>query len=131
MSFTEHEHREAMEEYARTILAGNHARSMFAIGAARWPGISKLVEEAGEVVQVCGKLLGSFGHPMHFEGSDLRRRLESELGDLLAAIDFVLENNSELSWTSIVLRRREKLDLFRKWHADRRKEEEADANHQG
>ena len=124
MSFTEAEYREAREERERAILAGNHARSMFAIGAATWGGISKLTEECGEVVQVCGKLLGSFGNPMHFDGTDLRDRLESELGDLLAAIDFVLfVNVGRLDAARVEARRRVKLATFMEWHSKRRKEE--------
>jgi hypothetical protein len=52
---------------------------MFAIGDKEWPGISKLVEEAGEVGQVCGKLIGSGGETAHFDGSNLRARLSEEL----------------------------------------------------
>jgi NTP pyrophosphatase (non-canonical NTP hydrolase) len=90
---------------------------LFAIGADKWPGLSKLVEEAGEVLQVCGKLMGTFGSSDHWDGSDLKERLEQELGDLLAAIDFVLEANKEvLNSVRIGERRREKLKLFRDWH---------------
>lgn len=32
---------------------------MFAIGDKEWPGISKLIEEAGEVLQICGKAHGN------------------------------------------------------------------------
>ena len=41
---------------------------MFAIGDKKWPGISKLVEEAGEVTQVAGKLMGSGGDILHWDG---------------------------------------------------------------
>ncbi len=41
----------------------------FSIGSDIWPGISKLIEEAAEVGQVCGKLIGSGGghvlDPLH------------------------------------------------------------------
>lgn len=66
---------------------------MFAIGDERWPGISKLVEESGEVLQVCGKLVWTHGDVTHFDGSNLKSRLETELGDLLAAIAFVIAKN--------------------------------------
>ena len=55
---------------------------VFAIGALVWPGISKLLEEAGEVVQVGGKLLGTDGAEGHWDGSNLRTRLEDEIAEL-------------------------------------------------
>jgi hypothetical protein len=92
-------------------------RTPFSIGAAVWPGVSKLIEEAGEVQQVCGKLLGTGGTRMHWDGSDLRVRLEEELSDLAAAGEFVIETNG-LDRTRISKRAKEKLALFRKWHED-------------
>lgn len=88
---------------------------MFAIGNSEWPGISKLTEEAGEVLQVCGKLIGTMGNVKHFDGSDLRTRLESELGDLLAAIDFVIEQNG-LDKDMISVQHSIKSKLFLEWH---------------
>jgi NTP pyrophosphatase (non-canonical NTP hydrolase) len=55
---------------------------MFAIGDNEWAGLSKLIEEAGEVIQVGGKLMGSRGDTNHWSG-DLREKLVEELGDLL------------------------------------------------
>ena len=71
-------------------------------------------EESGEVLEVCGKLMGS-GGPDHWTG-DLKPRLESELGDLLAAVDFVLAVNPQLDSDVVENRRREKLSLFHRWH---------------
>jgi NTP pyrophosphatase (non-canonical NTP hydrolase) len=90
---------------------------MFAIGDKVWPGISKLTEECGEVIQVCGKLMGSRGSVKHWDGTNLRSRLQDELGDLLAAIDFVTAH-CELDERGIIERRVKKRDLFNKWHAD-------------
>lgn len=91
---------------------------MFAIGASRWAGISKLVEEAGEVGQVCGKLIATYGEIQHWDGSCLRDRLEEEMGDVLAAIDFVLAVNplEGLRREVVEARRAQKLALFWKWH---------------
>ena len=89
--------------------------SRFHIGAAEWPGISKLIEESGEVQQVCGKLIASEGKKEHWDGTDLKCRLEEELGDLLAAIDFVM-TECGLSDDRILFRCQEKTALFRKWH---------------
>lgn len=88
----------------------------FSIGSSVWPGISKLIEECGEVTQVAGKLMGSKGDPAHWDGSDLKKRLESELGDLLAAVSFV-ETHCRLDLVAISDRRKEKRALFEQWHA--------------
>lgn len=88
---------------------------MFAIGDRRWPGISKLVEECGEVIQVCGKLMGKRGNVEHWSG-DMREKLHEELGDLMAAIAFVTEHCG-LDQTLIAKRASEKLKTFKKWHA--------------
>jgi NTP pyrophosphatase (non-canonical NTP hydrolase) len=93
---------------------------MFAIGDKEWPGVSKLIEEAGEVAQVCGKLLGTRGERIHFDGSDLRARLGEELADLLAAIFFVIEEN-DLDAGAIDVRAVQKLATFNRWHCDEAK----------
>ena len=88
---------------------------MFAIGDVEWPGISKLLEEAGEVSQVCGKLMGSHGDIDHWDGTDLRSRLIEELADLKAAIEFVVVHN-KLDATVLNERVISKIHLFEKWH---------------
>ena len=55
----------------------------FYIGARLWPGISKLVEECGEVGQVCGKIIGT-------AGLDFRAVLQDKIADALAVIDYVI-----------------------------------------
>lgn len=60
---------------------------MFAIGSAKWPGLSKLAEEAGEVIQVIAL-------SPDLKASNYRLRLIEELGDVLAACDFVSEANA-------------------------------------
>lgn len=89
----------------------------FSIGSTTWPGISKLIEEAGEVQQVCGKLIGSGGEVTHWDGTMLDSRLEDELGDLLAAIHFVCHANG-LDSVRIHGRSTKKLALFHKWHSE-------------
>jgi hypothetical protein len=44
----------------------------YSIGSTVWPGLSKLVEEMGEVGQVVGKLIATGGDPAHRDGTDLR-----------------------------------------------------------
>lgn len=88
---------------------------MFAIGSPRWPGIAKLDEEAGEVLQVIGKLMGTGGETNHWDGTDLQARLIEEIGDVLAACEFVVSVN-HLDHESVNARRAEKLALFYRWH---------------
>lgn len=89
---------------------------MFAIGSPKWAGLSKLDEECGEVLQVIGKLMGTGGEPLHWDGSDLRRRLEEEIGDVLAACAFVLQHNPQLNAVTVDNRRIKKLAVFNEWH---------------
>ena len=87
----------------------------FSLGGAVWPGLSKLVEECGEVQQVAGKLIGSRGNPDHWDGSDLRGRIAEELADLEAAIIFFVTING-LNSDQYVRRRDKKASLFAHWH---------------
>ncbi len=89
---------------------------MFDIGSRRWPGISKLIEECGEVVQVCGKLIASRGEVLHFDASNLRDRLQDEIADVLAACRFVTAFCG-LDIELIEERAAAKLALFTHWHA--------------
>lgn len=89
----------------------------FAIGSGTWPGISKLVEELGEVAQVAGKLIAAGGRTEHWDGTDLRARLEDELADLSAAIAFVISRNG-LDAARIAERRETKLRRFETWHRE-------------
>ena len=92
----------------------------FFIGAEERPGISKLQEEAGEVSQVCGKLIGSEGDVLHWDGTNLKERLEDECADLYAAISFVIAE-CKLDKDRIGFRIGQKLRRFGQWHAERRK----------
>lgn len=99
---------------AKKMINMNVAK-MFSIGADIWPGLSKITEEAGEVLQVIGKLLGTGGEIMHWDGSNLLERLIEEVGDVLAACDFVISANN-IDLNKIEKRRKEKLALFFEWH---------------
>lgn len=89
----------------------------FSIGSTVWPGISKLIEECGEVVQVAGKLMGSKGEILHWDGTNLKDRLESELGDLAAAINFVIDHCG-LDLIAVDARHKEKARTFEAWHRE-------------
>ena len=94
--------------------------SKFFIGAKEWPGLTKVVEECGEVTQVIAKLMATDGDVLHYDGSMLDNRLMTELGDLLAAIQFVTAHCPHLDAEFIQRRAAKKLDLFEKWHADQK-----------
>ena len=89
----------------------------FSIGSTKWPGISKLIEECGEVIQVCGKLIGTGGLIHHWDGTNLKERLEDEIGDVMAAVSFITLKCC-LDHKRIAARQIEKLALFRKWHEE-------------
>ena len=93
----------------------NKKAGPYSIGSDHWPGLSKLIEEAGEVQQVAGKLLGSGGESAHWDGSDLRERLHEEIADLMAACFFVIEANG-FDENKMRNRSQEKMELFQKWH---------------
>ncbi|WP_238007222.1 MazG nucleotide pyrophosphohydrolase domain-containing protein [Dactylosporangium sp. AC04546] len=89
----------------------------YAIGSEQWPGLAKMAEEAGELTQVVGKLIAAGGADRHYDGSDLRRRLADECGDVLAAVRFFAEANGLTE--EVEARAAAKTDTFRRWHARR------------
>lgn len=89
----------------------------YSIGSDVWPGLSKLIEEAGEVIQVGGKLMQRAGSTDHWSG-DLRQMAVDEIGDLYAALDFFVDKNPTLSRWEIAKRRFEKQVLFQAWHKE-------------
>jgi NTP pyrophosphatase (non-canonical NTP hydrolase) len=89
----------------------------FYIGARLWPGISKLVEECGEVIQIAGKLLGTGGEEQHFSGLNLRAALQEEIADVLAAIGYVIEH-CNLDRAAIRERAMAKRKVFETWHRE-------------
>lgn len=107
------------------------AADPYAIGSDHFPGLSKLVEENGEVGdahadfllaksvgrvgQVAGKIMGLGHMGEHWDGSVLKTRIEDELADLVAAAIFFAENNG-LDTDRMAERQAEKLSTFRRWH---------------
>lgn len=89
----------------------------FSIGSNVWPGVSKLIEEAGELLQVLGKLMATGGELDHWDGTNLRTRIEDELADTLAAIRLVIGLN-EVDGAYVEARAEKKLRMFYQWHAD-------------
>jgi NTP pyrophosphatase (non-canonical NTP hydrolase) len=87
----------------------------YSIGSTFWPGLSKLVEECGEVVQVVGKLLGTGGETKHWNVPDLKRALEEEIADVMAACSFVIEE-CQLDAGFVYTRYQMKKERFKEWH---------------
>ena len=93
---------------------------MFLIQSDKWAGISKLMEECGEVVQVCAKLMQSRGERQHWSG-DLVVMLQEELGDLLASIVFTGQHNPVIDQEAVAARAAMKLNRFEQWRAEEAK----------
>lgn len=94
----------------------NDTAEPFGIGADTWPGLAKLAEEASEVIQIIAKLIATGGQTNHWSGMDLLRALEDEMGDLQAALTYVLTVNPRLHSGRVYDRAERKADLFHDWH---------------
>jgi hypothetical protein len=90
----------------------------YCIGSDEWNGLSKLIEELGELQQVCGKLIGSEGSTDHWSG-DLKEKFIEELGDVSAAMDFfVVRNFDSCDISRIEFQRSLKYDRFNTWNKE-------------
>ena len=94
-------------------------RRAFSFGSTKWPGIAKLNEECGEVTTVVGKMMNlvDIDNLDHWDGTNLRDEITNEIGDVLAAIAFVL-NHCSLDAETIERRKAKKLELFERWHVE-------------
>lgn len=97
-------------------------------------GLAKLSEELGELSQAAGKLTQTIGkmlaypelqkvsavntlHLLHPDGTNLRQCLQNEMGDVMAALDFVREK-LELDQQKIIDRWQAKLALYKQWDSE-------------
>lgn len=101
----------------------NDNEGPFSLGQVDWAGLAKLSEECAEVCQVIAKLVATGGEVNHWSGDNLARRLEEEMGDVQAALNFVQQHNRMprpgrhwVSESAISIRARSKLALFNEWH---------------
>lgn len=92
---------------------------MFAIGDTQWPGLGKLMEEMGELMDVLGKIIALSGESVQTwpGGRDLKPELVEELGDVRAALIFFCEAN-DVPKALVHDRADMKLDKFRHWHQE-------------
>ncbi len=80
-------------------------------------GLTKLMEELGELTQIAAKKSAFMDTDEHPDGNgSMRERLECEMGDVMAAIGLVSETLG-LSQGRIQRQCDHKTALFRKWHA--------------
>lgn len=77
-------------------------------------GLTKLMEECGELIQAAAKRLAYPRVAVHPDGKNLKRCLEEELADVLAASAFVIERNG-LDQEAVMVRTELKLEQYRKW----------------
>lgn len=91
--------------------------SHYSFGSRHLPGLSKLIEENGEVGQVAGKIMGLGHMGDHWDGTNLKARLEDELADLQAAIEVFTRLNN-LNRVRMYARACVKRDLFLSWHSE-------------
>ena len=91
----------------------------FAFGGTVWPGLAKLAEESGEVLQVLAKLIQTGGDPNHWSG-DMVAKLVEELPDLAAALEVFVRLNPVLHphVEAMRARRDDKISKFLGWHRD-------------
>lgn len=89
----------------------------YSIGSAKWPGLAKIMEECGEVIQVGAKIIAANGEDIHWQNDlSLTGQLADEIADVTAAIVFITENNPQLNTDQITARASRKLKIFREWH---------------
>ncbi len=104
------------------LLIEGHVQPPYSFNGPQLPGIAKVVEEAGEVVQVFGKLMMTGGEQINFDGTDLLTELLKETADLAAALDFFQEyaiaNMDQETQAAWLQRRRAKLQKFIEYRAE-------------
>lgn len=81
-------------------------------------GLTKLVEECGELIQIASKKIAYIDTDEHPDGEgSMKTRLEEEAADVMASITFVAETFG-LDYNKLEQRAMEKYKRFKKWHAD-------------
>lgn len=80
-------------------------------------GVAKLIEECGELQQILGKKLAYWYTDEHPDGAGpISKRIQNEMGDVLAAIYFVA-GQLGYDMDAILDRRDAKTKLFDTWQA--------------
>lgn len=106
---------EAIEQRMNEMEKERAARAAGSAPTEIFRGVYKLAEELGETLQIIGKL-GAYPHGIHPDNEGpLYSRFEDELGDVLAAVDYLIDNEPRLSRAAIVGRRDMKYAIFTGW----------------
>lgn len=77
-------------------------------------GLTKLMEECGELIQILAKKSAYMETDNHPDGSLMKRRMEDEIADVVAAITFVVEQ-FDLDVPYMSERSTDKIELYEKW----------------
>jgi len=89
-----------------------------AIGSDVWPGLGKASEECGELLQLLGRLI-AYPEDEHPSGRDPAEGLVDEIGDLQAALEYLVAVNP-IDALAVRERKGRKLALFMRWHLEER-----------
>lgn len=92
-----------------------HEVRPYCIGSPIFPGLAKHIEESSEVAIIIAKIMGCGHMGLHWDGQNLKEELEKELGDQLATLKFLAEQN-DLDYDKIFERSLVKLKIYRRWH---------------
>ena len=90
----------------------------YSIGSDTWPGLARLAADAAQVVRVACAIIGT-GNDTQDDVACLRESLQEELGDLRAAIDYVIGKNA-LDWDAVNKRRDRRRSLYERGVDDHR-----------
>jgi len=82
----------------------------YGIGSDTWPGLSRLAADAAQVASAARTII-STGNDTDQDEAVQRERLQEQLGDLRAAIDYVIGKNA-LDWAAVNKRRDRKRSLY-------------------
>ena len=85
-----------------------------------WPGLARLAADATQVLRLVGTIIGS-GDDTRYDTAVLRECLQDELGDLRAAIDYVISKNA-LDWDAVNRRRDRTRSRYERWAGGHREE---------
>ena len=82
----------------------------YGIGSDTWPGLSRLAADAAQVAAAAREII-STGNDTDQDAAVQRESLQEQLGDLRAAIDYVIGKNA-LDWGAVNKRRDRKRSLY-------------------
>ena len=82
----------------------------YGIGSDTWPGMSRLAADAAQIASVARTII-STGNDTDQDETVQRESLQEQLGDLRAAIDYVIGKNA-LDWGAVNRRRDRKRSLY-------------------